>query len=63
MPRGPLLHQRLAKALDIWLAVYYAFIIGYKCINGEPAAVLVACVPVLPLTGSLCLLQCQRPLV
>jgi hypothetical protein len=30
VPRGPLLHQRPAKALDIWLAIYYAFIIGYK---------------------------------
>ena len=30
MPRGPLLHQRPAKALDIWLAIYYAFVIGYK---------------------------------
>ena len=30
MPRGPLLHQRPAKALDIWLAIYYAYIIGYK---------------------------------
>jgi hypothetical protein len=30
MPRGPLLHQRPAKALDIWLAIYYAFAIGYK---------------------------------
>ena len=30
MPRGPLLHQRPAKALDVWLAIYYAFIIGYK---------------------------------
>jgi hypothetical protein len=25
VPRGPLLHQRPAKALDIWLAIYYAF--------------------------------------
>ena len=30
MPRGPLSHQHPAKALDIWLAIYYAFIIGYK---------------------------------
>ena len=30
MPRGPLLHQRPAKALDIWLAIYCAFFIGYK---------------------------------
>jgi hypothetical protein len=28
--RGPLLHQRPAKALDIWLAIYCACIIGYK---------------------------------
>ena len=30
MPRGPLLHQRPAKALDIWLAIYHAFVIGCK---------------------------------
>jgi hypothetical protein len=30
MPRGPLLHQRPAKALDIWLAAYHAYIIGHK---------------------------------
>ena len=30
MPRGPILHQRPAKALDVWLAIYYAHIIGYK---------------------------------
>ena len=31
MPRGPLLHQRPAKALDVWLAIYYAHdIFGYK---------------------------------
>ena len=30
MPRGPLLHQRPAKALGIWLAIYCAYIIGYK---------------------------------
>jgi hypothetical protein len=30
VPRGTLLHQRPAKALDIWLAIYYAFVIGYK---------------------------------
>jgi hypothetical protein len=30
VPRGLLLHQRPAKALDIWLAIYYEFIIGYK---------------------------------
>jgi hypothetical protein len=30
VPRGPLLHQRPAKVLDIWLAIYYAYIIGYK---------------------------------
>ena len=30
MPRGLLLHQCPAKALDIWLAIYCAFFIGYK---------------------------------
>ena len=30
MPRGPLLHQRPARARAIWLAIYYAFAIGYK---------------------------------
>jgi hypothetical protein len=30
VPRGPLLHRRPAKALGIWLAIYHAYIIGYK---------------------------------
>jgi hypothetical protein len=39
MPRGPLLllHQRPAKTLGIWLAIYYAYIAYYLVlvINGE----------------------------
>jgi hypothetical protein len=30
VPCGPLLHQRTAKAPGVWLAIYYAYIIGYK---------------------------------
>jgi hypothetical protein len=53
VPRGPLLHQRPAKALDIWLAIYYAFIIGYKwrtwSVCPEPPAFHVAALPLLSL--------------
>ena len=53
MPRGPLLHQRPAKALDIWLAIYYAFVIGYKwrtwSVRPEPPAFYVAALPLLSL--------------
>jgi hypothetical protein len=44
--RGSLLHQRPAKALDIFLAIYYAYIIGYKwrtwSVRPEPPAFDVA---------------------
>ena len=51
VPRGPLLHQRPAKALDIWLAIYYAFAIGYKwqtwSVRPVPPAFYVAALPLL----------------
>jgi hypothetical protein len=51
VPRGPLLYQRPAKALDIWLAIYYAFIIGYKwrtrSVRPAPPAFFVAALSLL----------------
>jgi hypothetical protein len=53
VPRGPLLHQRPAKALDIWLAIYHAFIICYKwrtwSVRPEPPAFYVAALLLLSL--------------
>ena len=53
MPRGPLLHQRPAKALGVWLAIYYAFIIGCKwrtwAVRPGPPAFYVPALPLLSL--------------
>jgi hypothetical protein len=57
VPRGPLLHQRPAKALDIWLAIYYAFIIGHKwrtwSVRPVPPAFYVAALLLLSCRASL----------
>jgi hypothetical protein len=52
VPRGPLLYQRPAKALDILLAIYYAYIIGYKwrtSVRPVPPAFYVAALRLLSL--------------